>query len=65
MTAESWDVSRLCFEQTAQPTLTASPCTETDRRWTEAVRANPTPFDGKASALTGLQRDGADGLLVS
>ncbi|MFJ4004974.1 hypothetical protein ACIPWL_16200 [Streptomyces sp. NPDC090023] len=65
MTAESWAVSRLRLEQPAPPALTVSPRTEMDRRWAEAVRANPPLFDGKVAARTGLQRDGADGLLVS
>ncbi|MFJ3662698.1 NUDIX domain-containing protein [Streptomyces sp. NPDC090119] len=65
MTPESWDVSRLRFEETAPPALTAALRTEMDRRWADAVRANPTLFDGPVAALTGLERDGADGLLVS
>ncbi|MGV9789168.1 NUDIX domain-containing protein [Streptomyces sp. NPDC003435] len=65
MTAELWDVSRLRFEETAPPALTLSLRVERDRRWAEAVRANPTLFDGPVAALTGLERDGVDGLLVS
>ncbi|MGV9322971.1 NUDIX domain-containing protein [Streptomyces sp. NPDC003660] len=65
MTPELRDVSRLRFQETAPPALTVALRTERDRRWAEAVRANPTLFDGPVAALTGLEHDGADGLLVS
>ncbi|MFI8348637.1 NUDIX domain-containing protein [Streptomyces sp. NPDC085596] len=63
--AELWDVSRLRFEETAPPVLTARQRTAMDHRWEAAVRVNPTLFDGPVAALTGLERDDAGGLLVS
>ncbi|MGW4223376.1 NUDIX domain-containing protein [Streptomyces bauhiniae] len=65
MTAELWDVSRLRFEETAPPALTAAQRTTMDHRWAAAVRANPTLFDGPVAALAGFQHDDTDGLLVS
>ncbi|MGA5323479.1 NUDIX hydrolase [Streptomyces seoulensis] len=65
MTAELWDVSRLRFEETAPPALTAAQRTTMDARWAAAVRANPTLFDGPVAALAGYERDGAGGLSVS
>ncbi|MEU6818823.1 NUDIX domain-containing protein [Streptomyces sp. NPDC046860] len=65
MTAELWDASRLRFEETAPPALTASQRTTMDHRWEAAVRANPTLFDGPVAALTGFEHDDRGGLLVS
>ncbi|MGA5730118.1 NUDIX domain-containing protein [Streptomyces seoulensis] len=65
VTAELWDVSRLRFEETAPPALTAAQRTTMDARWAAAVRANPTLFDGPVAALAGYERDGAGGLSVS
>ncbi|MFD4787994.1 NUDIX domain-containing protein [Streptomyces sp. NPDC058459] len=65
MTPELWDVSRLRFEETAPPALTAAQRTTLDHRWAAAVRANPALFDGPVAALTALERDDAGGLLVS
>nr|WP_237522391.1 NUDIX domain-containing protein [Streptomyces sp. SID1328] len=59
-----WDVSRLRFEETAPPALTAAQRTTMDHRWTAAVTANPTLFDGPVAALTGFERDDAGGLSV-
>ncbi|MGW5333285.1 NUDIX domain-containing protein [Streptomyces bauhiniae] len=65
MTAQLWDVSRLRFEETAPPALTADQRTTMDHRWEAAVRANPTLFDGPVAALTGFERDDTGGLSVS
>ncbi|MYZ11536.1 NUDIX domain-containing protein [Streptomyces sp. SID2999] len=65
MTAELWDVSRLRFEETAPPALTADLRTAMDHRWAAAVRANPNLFDGPVAALAGFERDDAGGLSVS
>ncbi|MER8032189.1 NUDIX hydrolase [Streptomyces bauhiniae] len=65
MTAELWDVSRLRFEETAPPALTAAQRTTMDHRWAAAVRANPALFDGPVAALAGFERDDAGGLSVS
>ncbi|MFF7384914.1 NUDIX domain-containing protein [Streptomyces griseoluteus] len=65
MTAELWEVSRLRFEETAPPGLTAAQRTAMDHRWAAAVTANPALFDGPVAALAGYERDGAGGLSVS
>ncbi|MFE0349371.1 NUDIX hydrolase [Streptomyces griseoluteus] len=65
MTAELWDVSRLRFEETDPPALTAAQRARMDHRWAAAVTANPTLFDGPVVALAGFERDGAGGLSVS
>ncbi|MFF9362286.1 NUDIX domain-containing protein [Streptomyces griseoluteus] len=65
MTAKLWDVSRLRFEETAPPALTAAQRTAMDHRWAAALAANPALFDGPVAALAGFERDGAGGLAVS
>lgn len=65
MTAQLWDVSRLRFEETAPPALTAAQRRTMDHRWAAAVTANPTLFDGPVAGLTRFERDDAGGLSVS
>lgn len=56
---------RIRLVETALPELTVRHRAAMDRVWEEAVRANPALFDGPVAALTGLERDGADGLVLS
>ncbi|MFC9927545.1 NUDIX hydrolase [Streptomyces sp. NPDC127190] len=56
---------RIRLVETAPPGLSPQHRSLMDRRWAEAVRANPALFDGPVAALTGLARDGSDGLVLS
>ncbi|MEU9480312.1 NUDIX domain-containing protein [Streptomyces sp. NPDC048191] len=56
---------RIRLVETALPELSGRHRSAMDRAWEEAVRANPALFDGPVAALTGLERDGSDGLVLS
>ncbi|KOV57363.1 NUDIX hydrolase [Streptomyces sp. MMG1121] len=56
---------RIRLVETALPELSRRHRAAMDRVWEEAVRANPALFDGPVAALTGVERDGADGLVLS
>ncbi|MFJ9735361.1 NUDIX domain-containing protein [Streptomyces sp. NPDC101171] len=62
---ELLDAPRIRLVETAAPELSPEHRSAMDRRWAQAVRANPALFDGPVAALTGLQRDGRDGLVLS
>ncbi|MGW5328159.1 NUDIX hydrolase [Streptomyces sp. NPDC004014] len=62
---ELLDAPRIRLVETAAPGLSPAHRSAMDRRWEEAVRANPALFDGPVAALTGLERDGRDGLVLS
>ncbi|WP_369387550.1 NUDIX domain-containing protein [Streptomyces sp. CG1] len=51
--------------ETVLPELSGRHRAAMDRVWEETVRANPALFDGPVAAVTGLERDGADGLVLS
>ncbi|GHE03105.1 NUDIX hydrolase [Streptomyces alanosinicus] len=55
---------RIRLVETPLPGLSERHRAAMDRAWEEAVRANPALFDGPMAVLTGLQRDGADGLVL-
>jgi 8-oxo-dGTP pyrophosphatase MutT (NUDIX family) len=57
--------TRIRLVETAAPELSSRHRSAMDRVWEEAVRANPALFDGPMAVLTGLERDGHDGLLLS
>ncbi|MGW3203921.1 NUDIX hydrolase [Streptomyces sp. NPDC001135] len=68
MTASAVEIlpaRRIRLVETALPELSGRHRSAMDRAWEEAVRANPALFDGPVAALTGLERDGADGLVLS
>ncbi|MFD8086885.1 hypothetical protein ACFV4F_34925, partial [Kitasatospora sp. NPDC059722] len=48
--------------ETAAPDLTPEERTAMDRAWAEAVRANPTFFDGPVAVCAGLRSDGPQDL---
>ncbi|WP_250403606.1 NUDIX domain-containing protein [Streptomyces cellostaticus] len=56
---------RIRLVETVLPELSPAHRAAVDRRWEEAVRANPALFDGPVAALTGLERDGRDALVLS
>ncbi|MGV4986515.1 NUDIX hydrolase [Streptomyces sp. NPDC001709] len=56
---------RIRLVETALPELPEHHRSARDRAWEAAVRANPALFDGPVAALTALERDGADGLVLS
>ncbi|KUN06328.1 NUDIX hydrolase [Streptomyces yokosukanensis] len=55
---------RIRLVETALPELPGRHRAAMDRVWEESVRANPALFDGPTAVLTGLRRDGADGLVL-
>ncbi|GGU99371.1 hypothetical protein GCM10010260_39540 [Streptomyces filipinensis] len=68
MTASAVEIlpaRRIRLVETALPELSGRHRSAMDRAWEEAVRANPALFDGPVAALTGLERDGAEGLVLS
>ncbi|WP_330456172.1 hypothetical protein [Streptomyces sp. NBC_00820] len=68
MTADAvdlWDAPRIRLVETPAPELSPRHRAAMDRHWEEAVRANPALFDGPVAALTGMERDGPDGLVLS
>jgi 8-oxo-dGTP pyrophosphatase MutT (NUDIX family) len=62
---ELLDVHRLRFVEAAPPWLSPADRSALDRVWDEAVRANPSLFDGPVAACAGLEREGPHGLVVS
>ncbi|MFI2204945.1 NUDIX hydrolase [Streptomyces sp. NPDC020192] len=67
MTGPAVDIlpaGRIRLVETALPELPEPQRSAMDRVWAQAVRANPALFDGPVAALTGLERDGADGLVL-
>ncbi|MFF7972533.1 NUDIX domain-containing protein [Streptomyces sp. NPDC007905] len=60
-----WHAPRIRLVETATPELTSGQRSAMDRLWEEAVRANPALFDGPVAALTRLERDGRDGLVLT
>lgn len=59
------EISRIRMVETAAPVVPAGERVQLERIWADAVRANPSLFDGPVVMCTGLEREGADGLLVS
>ncbi|MFG2192285.1 NUDIX hydrolase [Streptomyces sp. NPDC048639] len=62
---EFLDVHRLRLAETAAPRVPPEHRSAMDRAWDDAVRANPCLFDGPVAACTGLDADGAGGLVIS
>ncbi|MGW2642686.1 NUDIX hydrolase [Streptomyces sp. NPDC001348] len=56
---------RVRLVETPPPELPAEERSAMDRVWDEAVRANPTLFDGPVAALTGLTWEERHGLVLS
>jgi 8-oxo-dGTP pyrophosphatase MutT (NUDIX family) len=59
------DVHRLRFVEAATPRLSPDDRSAMDRVWEEAVRANPSLFDGPVAACAGVEREGPHSLVVS
>ncbi|MEU6081246.1 NUDIX domain-containing protein [Streptomyces sp. NPDC047108] len=59
------DVHRLRLAETAPPLVPPEHRAAMDRVWDDAVRANPSLFDGPVAACTGLDADGAGRLTIS
>lgn len=64
-TVELLPAVRLRLVETALPALSGPHRSAMDEVWEESVRANPALFDGPAAALVGVERDGADGLVLT
>ncbi|MEU1406027.1 NUDIX domain-containing protein [Streptomyces sp. NPDC005728] len=62
---ELWHALRIRLVETPTPEVSPGHRSAMDRLWAQAVRANPALFDGPVAALTGLERDGWDGLVLS
>ncbi|WP_240102925.1 NUDIX hydrolase [Streptomyces sp. MUM 16J] len=55
---------RIRLVEVAAPELSPRHRSAMDRCWSEAVRANPSLFDGPVAAITAVERDGSDGLVL-
>jgi 8-oxo-dGTP pyrophosphatase MutT (NUDIX family) len=59
------DVHRLRLVEAAAPSLTPDDRVAMNRAWAQAVRANPSLFDGPVVACARLEQEGPDGLVLS
>ncbi|OIJ93839.1 NUDIX hydrolase [Streptomyces sp. MUSC 14] len=62
---ELLSVARVRLVESVLPRLSGPHRSAMDEAWEEAVRANPALFDGPAAALVGVDRDSADGLVLT
>lgn len=62
---ELLDADRLRLVETVAPRVPAAERPAMDRVWEEAVRANPSLFDGPVAACVGLDREGPRGLVLT
>ncbi|MEU4835233.1 NUDIX domain-containing protein [Streptosporangium sp. NPDC023615] len=63
--AELLEIRRLRLVETAVPRVPSDELAAMNRAWDEAVRSNPSLFDGPVAACAGMEREGADGLVLS
>ncbi|WP_205825718.1 NUDIX hydrolase [Microbispora catharanthi] len=62
---ELLETRRLRLVEAAAPRIPPEEQAAVNRAWDEAVRANPTLFDGPAVSCAGLARDDPDGLVIT
>ncbi|MEU6714605.1 NUDIX domain-containing protein [Nonomuraea sp. NPDC046802] len=62
---ELLEIDRIRLVETAPPQVPPEEREAMNRVWEQAVRANPSLFDGPAVACAGLEREGARGLVLS
>ncbi|MGX1372054.1 8-oxo-dGTP pyrophosphatase MutT (NUDIX family) [Streptomyces canus] len=63
--AELLEAGKLRLVEVAAPVVRGRTRVAMDRAWQEAVRANPSLFDGPVAVCAGLSREAPDTLLVS